>query len=252
MGNKSSSKFRKYKSLDVFDAHNGGINAMELNHNHKYLVTASEDRSVRVWSTLTSGLHLILEGHQHYISSICVHGDYIITGSADSIMHKWNIDTGECVSTYSGHVALINEIICWNNWIFSTSYDSTIRCWHFTDATCELVLQEHTRSVGPIAIVPNVLTKSSNVNPLATRMIITGSVDKTAKLWDLQTTKAIVTYEGHKSEIVCLTVDHHNKYLYTGSSDATLRSWEIYTGQAITVFKGHVASITCIKVNRLK
>jgi WD40 repeat protein len=60
--------------------------------------------------------------------------------------------------------------------------------------------------------------------------IITGSFDKTAKLWDAETGTLYHTYRGHSTEIVCLSFDPHGTTVATGSMDNTAKLWDVETG----------------------
>jgi WD40 repeat protein len=60
--------------------------------------------------------------------------------------------------------------------------------------------------------------------------IITGSFDKTAKLWDVETGSLYHTYRGHTTEIVCLSFDPLGTTVATGSMDNTAKLWDVETG----------------------
>ena len=53
--------------------------------------------------------------------------------------------------------------------------------------------------------------------------IVSGSYDKTLKVWDQQTGKCIRTLEGHKHAVYC--VASHGDYIVSGSFDSTLKIW---------------------------
>ena len=57
----------------------------------------------------------------------------------------------------------------------------------------------------------------------------TGSFDKTAKIWDVDTGKCLSTLKSHTSEIVCLTFDPESNLLLTGSMDKTAILWNLET-----------------------
>lgn len=57
--------------------------------------------------------------------------------------------------------------------------------------------------------------------------IVTGSFDRTAKLWDTNTGKLLSTFSGHSMEIVCLSFDPTGFLVATGSMDGTAKIWEV-------------------------
>lgn len=60
--------------------------------------------------------------------------------------------------------------------------------------------------------------------------IVTGSFDRTAKIWDANTGQRYHTLKGHKMEIVCLSFDPHGMLVATGSMDHTAKLWDVETG----------------------
>ncbi|RYY85917.1 hypothetical protein EON63_06705 [archaeon] len=46
--------------------------------------------------------------------------------------------------------------------------------------------------------------------------IITGSFDKTCKLWNAESGQLLYTYRGHATEIVCLSFNPHGTSIATG------------------------------------
>ena len=57
--------------------------------------------------------------------------------------------------------------------------------------------------------------------------IVTGSFDRTAKLWDCATGQCEATYTGHTMEIVCLSFDPTGYLVATGSMDGTCKIWDV-------------------------
>lgn len=72
-------------------------------------------------------------------------------------------------------------------------------------------------------------------------VLITGSYDTTAKVWDTETGQELRTLTGHTSGIRCLQFD--DQKLMTGSLDGTLRLWDWKTGQCKRVFNAHSEGI---------
>ena len=68
-------------------------------------------------------------------------------------------------------------------------------------------------------------------------ILMTGSYDTTAKLWDITSTHVIRTFEGHTMGIRCLQFT--DSTLLTGSLDKTIRVWNRHTGECIKILQGH-------------
>ena len=75
-------------------------------------------------------------------------------------------------------------------------------------------------------------------------VLITGSYDSTAKIWDVKTGEEIRTLRGHSSGIRCLQFD--DSKLMTGSLDCTIRLWDWRRGTCLRVFRAHTAGIVAL------
>ena len=76
--------------------------------------------------------------------------------------------------------------------------------------------------------------------------IVTGSFDKTAKIWDAETGEKLHNLVGHKKEIVCVSFDCHSILVATGSMDNTAKLWDVETGKEIYSLEGHKGEIVAL------
>lgn len=79
-------------------------------------------------------------------------------------------------------------------------------------------------------------------------IIITGSLDNSARSWSIESGECVHTFRGHTSGITCMAIDPLGKLLFTGSADHDIRSWEIMTGQLLKIFTGHQTTVLSLLV----
>ena len=62
---------------------------------------------------------------------------------------------------------------------------------------------------------------------------MSGSKDKTIKIWDKITGKVIKNLEGHTYDVwsVSFSPDHDGNYIVSGSYDKTVKIWSTATGE---------------------
>ena len=65
---------------------------------------------------------------------------------------------------------------------------------------------------------------------------LSGSNDKTLKLWEVSTGQCLRTFEGHRDEVWSVTLSTDSRYALSGSKDYTLRLWDVSTGQCLRTF----------------
>jgi WD40 repeat protein len=75
-------------------------------------------------------------------------------------------------------------------------------------------LTGHSCSVNCFAILPD-------------GRLVSGSDDKSIKIWNMQDGKCEVIFTGHKNEVTCITV-LHDGYIVSGSSSGELKLWNPY------------------------
>ena len=68
---------------------------------------------------------------------------------------------------------------------------------------------------------------------------LSGSRDKTLKLWEVATGRCLRTFEGHEGSVDSISLSADGKYALSGSDDNTLKLWEVATGQCLRNFEGH-------------
>ncbi|KAL0954108.1 hypothetical protein HGRIS_005254 [Hohenbuehelia grisea] len=79
-------------------------------------------------------------------------------------------------------------------------------------------------------------------------LIVSGGLDKTLKVWDVQSGSCIYALNGHTGTIRCLKTLHFRPIAVSGSRDGTLRVWNIQWGVELRVLNGHQGSVRCLDV----
>ncbi|KAI0668564.1 WD40-repeat-containing domain protein [Trametes maxima] len=75
-------------------------------------------------------------------------------------------------------------------------------------------------------------------------VLITGSYDRTARVWNLETGAALHSLAGHTRAIRALQFDAAK--LITGSMDHTMRVWNWRTGQCLKTLEGHTDGVVAL------
>ena len=231
--------------------HESGINSVCVTPDNSAMITASEDATARVFDLKTEEYVSVLRGHEKYINHVVCNADFVFTASADKTIRKWRLDTGICSKTMKGHTGAVNRLHIVNNILFSSSYDRSVRCWHVDTGECKAVFEGHKLGVYPILYVEVAddefdrdFADLENNHDL----LITGSVDSTAKSWTLSTGDVQTTFRGHTGAVLSLATDNQGSTLFTGSQDNTIRSYDLHTGKILKVFEGHQAAILQLQV----
>ncbi|EGF98333.1 uncharacterized protein MELLADRAFT_51043 [Melampsora larici-populina 98AG31] len=104
-------------------------------------------------------------------------------------------------------------------------YEETILSGHTDSITC-LQLEEHFTSPSwPI--------------------LMTGSWDRTIRVWNLETKETMNVLKGHTRGIRCLQFDKSK--LITGAMDGNLKIWNWRTGECMRSIQAHEEGVVCLK-----
>ena len=78
------------------------------------------------------------------------------------------------------------------------------------------------------------------------RFLATGSLDKTARLWDVASGTSVAMLEGHSDGVTSVAFSHDGRFLATGSRDNTARLWDVASGTSVAVVEGHSGRVSSV------
>jgi hypothetical protein len=121
----------------------------------------------------------------------------------------------------------------------------------FRPAAAEQSLRDALGSIGgrPIAQIETVAISPDN------HWLVTGSSDKTARLWDLTAKDPSVNpvvLRGHENDVFAVAISRDNHWLVTGSSDKTARLWDLTAKDPsanAVVLRGHPDFVLAVAIS---
>ncbi|PSN46000.1 F-box/WD repeat-containing protein 1A [Blattella germanica] len=133
----------------VLVGHRAAVNVVDFDE--KYIVSASGDRTIKVWNTSTCEFVRTLNGHKRGIACLQYRDRLVVSGSSDNTIRLWDIECGACLRVLEGHEELVRCIrfdskriehtgrvfrLQFDEFqIVSSSHDDTILIWDFLNCT---------------------------------------------------------------------------------------------------------------------
>nr|XP_031311576.1 WD repeat-containing protein 86 isoform X3 [Camelus dromedarius] len=236
-------------ALKVCADHRGGINWLSLSPDGQRLLTGSEDGTARLWSTADGQCCALLQGHESYVTFCQLEDEAAFTCSADCTIRKWDVLTGQCLQVFRGHTSIVNRILVANNQLFSSSYDRTARAWNVDKGQVSWEFRGHRNCVLTLAYLASWDLPGAPCmeEAMAGGLLVTGSTDGMAKVWQVASGCCHQTLRGHTGAVLCLVLDTPSHTAFTGSTDATIRAWDILSGEQLRVFREHQGSVICLE-----
>lgn len=105
---------------------------------------------------------------------------------------------------------------------------------------CVRVLRGHTEGIMCLAF-------REKVSHLPYPVMVTGSYDRTIRVWNLQTGETLRVLSGHARGVRCLQFD--DSKVISGSMDRTLKIWNWRTGELLRTLEGHTEGIVSLTYN---
>ena len=133
---------------------------------------------------------------------------------------------GSCSRTVSFTSTLYSHA-CWEDLIAAGLRSGEITILNVTTGVSTSVLSGHTDYVRDLAFTSD------------GTLLISGSDDKTVKLWDLQTGGIVRSFYGHTDHIFSVSLSPDHAMIASGSVDKTIRLWDTWTGECHCVMDGH-------------
>ena len=101
---------------------------------------------------------------------------------------------------------------------------------------CFFILADHDEWVTSVAFSPD------------GKHIVSGSWDKTVRVWDAHTGQSIMDpLKGHDREVTSVAFSPDGRHIVSGSRDKTVRVWDAQTGQSVRdPLKGHDHHVTSV------
>ena len=166
---------RVTRERDVLTGHTSAVHSAAFSADGTRIVTASYDKTARVWDAATGKETARLEGHTGRVTSAAFSADgtRIVTASYDKTARVWDAATGKDTARLEGHTGTVTSAAfsADGTRIVTASYDNTARVWDAAPGKETARLEGHTSLVFSAAFSAD-----------GTR-IVTASDDKTARVW---------------------------------------------------------------------
>ena len=82
------------------------------------------------------------------------------------------------------------------------------------------------------------------------KLALSGSSDKTLKLWDIENGHELRTFTGHTDGVAAVAISPDGKLVLSGSYDNSLRVWELESGRELKRFVDHIDAPQTVAFSR--
>lgn len=280
---------RTYFGQDVglLQGHDDIVITLDTDWSGHWIATGAKDNTARLWkvdSDSSCTCWATFTGHAETLGAISLpktvpqessaaYQDpsnhpppFLVTGSQDLTVKKWEIPRqaqkkAKAVFTRKAHDKDINavDINPTGQFFASSSQDKTVKIWSVAEGEVQGILRGHKRGVWSVKFAPaNTPVIQGDKGAIAGKgLILTGSGDKTVKIWSLSDYTCIRTFEGHSNSI--LKVAWLNQYpegdkskrvqFASAGGDGLVKVWEANSGETETTLDNHEDRVWALTVH---
>ncbi|ETO27447.1 hypothetical protein RFI_09689 [Reticulomyxa filosa] len=208
------------KQIQLFDGHLSEVYCVKFSqyhrHNHRQNVicSSSNDKTIRFWDFKHNKQLQIFNGHTDSVCGIEFssfnNGRYLCSGSYDTTIRLWDVETSKSLHVFKGH----------EDWVWCVDI-SPLQSNNNSDN------KRHEDIVRSIKYGSNELRNT----------ILSGSRDKSVRLWDIRSGEQTQVFNGHTNQIWAVEyssflIRHSDGFvgsnvICSGSHDNTIRFWDI-------------------------
>ncbi|RZL49483.1 MAG: hypothetical protein EOP00_06960 [Pedobacter sp.] len=218
--------------------HTNQIHNANFSADDKFIVTASEDFTAKIWSSRDGYLIQNLVGHAKAVMNAEFSPDakLVATASWDNTAKIWSVLSGDSLFTLK-HEYRVRDLKFSKDGtrLYTITDDEFLRCWDTTTGKLVFKTEGHTEGINDIVLSPD-----------GTKLL-TASSDKTAIIWDAATGKLILKLSGHKESLNTANFSPDGKAIVTASDDFTVKTWDPATGNLLFSFAGDKSRINAAK-----
>jgi WD40 repeat protein len=213
----------------ALQGHTSWVRSVAFSPDGRHVVSGSDDMTIRIWNVETGEQLRTLQGHGNSVLFVATNGRHVVSGSADRTVRIWDFETGEQVGeSLTGHTDVVSSVATSSSkgWIISGSNDATVRIWDMEKrshirkldakrSVCSVAVSDETNKIAAGTYSRAVLIwdmEAIDAEPvtLSARhgwfvlsvafsrdgcFLVSGSADKTIKVWDVLVGEEVDYYE---------------------------------------------------------
>ncbi|XP_006656305.1 transcription initiation factor TFIID subunit 5 [Oryza brachyantha] len=219
LGERISASDDGKRSYALFQGHSGPVYSAAFSPFGDFLLSASSDSTIRLWSTKLNANLVCYKGHNYPVWDVQFSpvGHYFASASHDRTARIWSMDKVQPLRIMAGHLSDV-DCVQWHvncNYIATGSSDKTVRLWDVQTGECIRMFIGHRSMVLSLAMSPD------------GRYMASGDEDGTIMMWDLSSGRCVSPLVGHNSCVWSLAYSCEGALLASGSADCTVKLWDV-------------------------
>lgn len=240
------------ENVSIMSGHTGPILQLAFSEDGDTIFTASTDKTVGVFDTMTGERIKRMKGHTGMVNSVAVAPSgrpLVVSGGDDAHVRVWDRRQRQAVHNLNNEYQV--TAVSFNNdaqQVISGGIDNDLKIWDLRKGQIETIAQGHTDTITGMSLSPDGC------------YVLTNSMDSTARIWDIRPfctgERCVKVFKGHshnfEKNLLHCAWSPDAAMVSVGSSDRNVYVYDVASRKILYKLPGHLGSVNDVDFHKVE